>query len=197
MALPGWMASALLFACALPVHALAAELNLREDGWYRWEVPAGPEGRDSCCYEFRRGRLMGGVGCRLGHGEEDFAPLGDCDVSSDTMQVFVELRQGQVREVRALSSACPVSTDADLRTIEGVSTAESIAWLTGVVEAEAKVADEAVMAVSFHSEREALDALITLIEDKRLRRDTREQAIFWLVQSESDEAFAYLDRLLD
>ena len=43
----------------------------------------------------------------------------------------------------------------------------------------------------------AVDALIALVEDRRLDRDLRSRALFWLAQSEDARAFAYLDRRLD
>lgn len=42
-----------------------------------------------------------------------------------------------------------------------------------------------------------VDALIALVEDRRLDRDLRSRALFWLAQSEDARAFAYLDRRLD
>ena len=53
------------------------------------------------------------------------------------------------------------------------------------------------MTLSFHSKEYALQSLFALLEDKAQTRDTREQALFWLMQSDYDEAFAYLDELLD
>lgn len=174
----------------------AAEIALGEDGWYRWVVPVGARGMKTCCYEVRAGKVRR-VACRLGDGMNEFSPAGDCDVRSDTMQIFVALRNGQVREIRPLSSACPVRSDSEVRTIDQVSTEDSIAWLRDQVNQNPGVADEAIMTLSFHAEDEALDVLVDLLEDTGQRREAREQALFWLVQSDSDEAFAYIDRLLD
>ena len=43
---------------------------------------------------------------------------------------------------------------------------------------------------------EAFAALRRIIEDRRLDMDLREQALFWLVQAESDERFAYVETLI-
>lgn len=191
------IAAALLGAMLAPSLA-AAEPDLRQDGWYRWEVPAGAAGRSACCYEFRGGAVTGAVGCRLGHGEDDLLPMGDCNqVRASNMHIYVEVKGGRTRDIRALSSNCPVQTGPGLRTIENVSTGDSISWLLREIENESRAAEEALMALSFHAEREALPALITLLEDRRQRMKVREEALFWLVQTESDAAFAYLDRLLD
>jgi hypothetical protein len=46
-----------------------------------------------------------------------------------------------------------------------------------------------------HSER-ALDSLLRIVRDPGLDRELREQALFWLAESDSDEAFAEIERLL-
>jgi hypothetical protein len=64
------------------------------------------------------------------------------------------------------------------------------------VDAETDVSEDAIAAISMHVGDEAFTALTTLVEDRNSSRKLREQALFWLAQSNSDEAFSYLDRLL-
>ena len=92
--------------------------------------------------------------------------------------------------------------DADVRS-------QAWFWLaeTGAEESEAAIGhaiahdkssdvrEEAVFALSQLPEERAVKALASVLEDRSLDRDIREQALFWLAQSESDEAFAYVDRL--
>lgn len=178
------------------VPASAADLELREDGWYRWEVPAGRAGLKACCYEVRSG-FARKVACRLGDGKNEFSPQGDCELDSGSMQIFVRVSNGQVDEIQALSSACPVHADSKIHTIADVSSAESIAWLRAQVDENPRVIDAAIMTLSFHGDEQGLETLFEILEDTGQRRSAREQALFWLVQSDSDEAYAYLDRLLD
>lgn len=35
-----------------------------------------------------------------------------------------------------------------------------------------------------------------IVEDRKMEQEIREQALFWLAQTESEEAFAVIDRLL-
>jgi HEAT repeat protein len=58
------------------------------------------------------------------------------------------------------------------------------------------VREEAVFALSQLPEGRAVTALAAILEDKSLEMNIREQALFWLAQTESDEAFEYIDRLL-
>ena len=188
----------LLFCATVAQPLAAADLAsaLKRDGWYRWEVAAGRGGQKACCYRFTGGTVKL-AGCRLGHGMDEFSPAGECDALSDTMQIFVEIRGGRVHEIRPLSSACPVRTEFDVRTIEGVTEDESIAWLRRQIYDNPDIADEAVMTLSFHSESPALSTLFTMLEDTGLRHKSREQTLFWLVQTDSDEAYDFIDQLLD
>lgn len=186
-----------LLLCIWFAPQLAAdEISISEDGWYRWEVPAGANGRKSCCNRFSNGNIET-MGCRLGHGMDEFSLSEPCDAHSDSMQVFVEVRAGKVREIRPLSSACPVRSESEVITFEDVTEVQSIAWLKQQIDENPKVADEAVMTLSFHTKEVALQSLFKLIENRNQPQDNREDALFWLIQSDYDEAFAYLDELLD
>jgi HEAT repeat protein len=93
-------------------------------------------------------------------------------------------------------------SDADVRSQAWFWLAES-----GATESEAAIGfaiandksgdvrEEAVFALSLLPEERAVKALAAVLEDRKLDKDVREQALFWLAQSESDEAFAYVDRL--
>ena len=58
------------------------------------------------------------------------------------------------------------------------------------------VRDDLIFALSQLPDERALKALIAVIEDQKLSDDDREQALFWLAQSESDLAFEYLSELI-
>lgn len=191
------IANLTLVACLMFAPLLLAdEIRMGDDGWYRWEVPAGSGGQNSCCYSFNNGTVVR-KGCRLGYGMDEFSITEPCDETSGFMQVFVEVRNGRVQEIRPLSSACPVQSESKVTTFEDVTEDQSVAWLKDQIAHNPKMADEAVMALSFHTRAHALESLFALLEDRNQRQDTRKQALFWLVQSDYDEAFAYLDELLD
>ncbi|HKJ16058.1 MAG TPA: hypothetical protein VJ984_01750 [Xanthomonadales bacterium] len=185
-----------LFLCLAWISpAMAEEITFEDDGWYSWEVPAGHGGQKSCCYSFNNGNIVR-RGCRLDHGMDEFSITEPCDEYSTSMQIFVEVRKGQIRNIQPLSSACPVKSDSEVVRIENVTETQSVAWLKDQVAQNQQVADDAVMALSFHTKDYALQSLVDLLEDRGQKQDTREQALFWLVQSDYDEAYAYLDRLL-
>jgi hypothetical protein len=58
------------------------------------------------------------------------------------------------------------------------------------------VREQAVFALSRLPDARAARALIAVAEDRSLSREMRKRALFWLGQSDSDAAQAYLDRVL-
>ena len=61
---------------------------------------------------------------------------------------------------------------------------------------EAEVREGLVFALSQLPEKRSVDALTGILDDHKVPLETREQALFWLAQSESDAAFEYVERLL-
>jgi HEAT repeat protein len=72
---------------------------------------------------------------------------------------------------------------------------KEIRWAI-VNDPEDDVREEAVFALSQLPGERGIDALFAVLRDQGLHREIREQALFWLAQSDSDRAFAYLDELL-
>jgi hypothetical protein len=83
-------------------------------------------------------------------------------------------------------------------------------WLaqTGAPESEAAIfealridpsagaRENAVFALSQLPDERAVSSLVKIVHDARMEREIREQALFWLVQSDSDEAYETIDALL-
>jgi hypothetical protein len=63
-------------------------------------------------------------------------------------------------------------------------------------DADERVREQAIFALSQLPEERATRALITAAEDRSLAREQRKRAVFWLSQSESDSAQAYLEKVL-
>jgi HEAT repeat protein len=72
---------------------------------------------------------------------------------------------------------------------------EAIQWAVAN-DPDDDVRKEAVFAMSQLPEERGVEALFAVLGNQRMPRDVREQALFWLAQSDSDRAFQYLDRLL-
>ncbi len=187
------IATALLLA--VPASSNATELSVPEaDGWYSWEVASGSAGRNSCCYHWRSGSVRN-RGCALDGGDGGFS-IGDCDLDSEELRVYVLVRGGSVDRIRALSSDCPVTASSEIQDLGQVDVATSIGWLRDYLGADSDDSSEVMAAMAMHAGEQATAALIEVVEDGRHSQDYREEALFWLVQSESDSAYRYLDELL-
>jgi len=105
-------------------------------------------------------------GCNLDAHTIAFSDSSDCAVAPGTIQIYARLDNGEPKDIRVLSSNCPASTESEVRDHGLVSAGESLDWFRSI------------------------------IEDQQLDMDIREEALFGLVQSESDAAFDYIDSLL-
>ncbi len=166
-----------------------------DDGWHIWQVQGSEDGANACCYRWRNG-TSSKQGCDLDGQHGGSITVGGCDIEGDQISVYVRMNAGKVSKIRALTSDCPVTTRTPLNKLGVVANGASVAWLPRQVDAETHISEDAIAAISMHVGDEAFTALTTLVEDRDSSRKLREQALFWLAQSNSDEAFSYFDRLL-
>ena len=110
------------------------------------------------------------------------------------MQIYAKLVRGEVRSIRTLSPTCPVTADSEIRDLGFIDTNDSLDWLS--TQLTSTSSDDALMAISVHDGRRPVQMLIDIVKDQHGEPDLREHALFWLVQSNSDLAYDYLDRLL-
>lgn len=121
---------------------------------------------DKMCCFTRQRGSPSQMGCNLDGGRVSYGNDGDCAVEAGSVQVYALMKNSRPMKIRVLSSNCPVSTETGLIEHGIVSSEDNIEWFRAV------------------------------IEDRQLSQDIREEALFALVQSESDAAFEYLERLL-
>lgn len=105
-------------------------------------------------------------GCDLDGRNLSFSNNIDCASAPGTVQVYVRMVKGMPTDIRVLSSNCPATAASKVQDHGVASAANNVSWFR------------------------------TVIEDRRLNKDIREAALFALVQSNSDEAYAYIDNLL-
>jgi hypothetical protein len=156
----------LLMGAAVLSSATADEiLHPQADGWHTWQVDEPGVSSEMCCFTWKRGDDSR-KGCNLDGHRIAFSDSGDCAVAPGTIQIYVRLDNGEPKDIRVLSSNCPVSTESEVADHGLVSAGESLDWFQSI------------------------------IENQQLDMDIREEALFGLVQSESDAAFDYIDSLL-
>ena len=74
--------------------------------------------------------------------------------------------------------------------------AESAIFTALRKETDAEVRERAILALSRLPDERAAKALLTIAEDRSQSRELRKRAVFWLSQSDSDAALAYLEQVL-
>ena len=118
-------------------------------------------------------------------------------VAGTDEQVYVRIDDGEVDRLRRLDPGCRREPTGEIPDLGVIDAAEMLAWLeTQIATGEDDVRKGAVFALSLLPERQAVDSLRNIIEDRAVDHDLRETALFSMVHTDSDIAFAYLDRLL-
>ena len=120
--------------------------------------------------------------------------------SEDLVRIYVRINDGSPTRIRFRDSRhCTwnrAEEPAEFRDLGIVDNDVSATWLIHQVDADSRVSEDAIAAISVHTGDVAFAALTGLLEDRNRGKGTREQALFWLAQSDSDEAFEYLDALI-
>mgnify|MGYP003624809957 CR=1 FL=1 len=158
-----FLASALL--CAWAGSVPAAVISTSNNGWHTWRIDEASARTEMCCYSIRNGSVNRS-GCDLDGRGLSISDHGDCSAGPGQPQIYVRIKNGIPVDIRALSSTCPVSSEAKIADLGSFTADENLDWFRGV------------------------------IENRGLKQHSREQALLALVMSESNAAFEYLDRLL-
>ncbi len=110
--------------------------------------------------------------------------------------IYVQMKDGAVSKIEIHTSNCYQRNRSPLNELGIVPNSASVAWLKNLLDSNTRVSEGAIAAISVHAGDEAFAVLTNLLEDRSRSKKTREQTLFWLAHSDSDQAFAYLDRLL-
>ena len=122
-------------------------------------------------------------------------------VGEFTEEIFyVRVKSGAPQEIEIIGHWChgwkrsrthyPESIDLGL-----IDTDASIDWFQQYIGDRSDLSSDALAAISMHDGERAVRIMIDVVESDA-HMDVREEAVFWMAQSESEAAFAYLDRLL-
>ena len=113
---------------------------------------------------------------------------------------YVRVKSGEPKEIEIIGHWCrgwkrsvtryPDATDLGL-----VDTDVSLNWFEQYIGDRSDLGSDALAAISMHDSGRAVQIMIDVVESDA-HMDVREEAVFWMAQSESEAAFAYLDKLL-
>ncbi len=118
----------------------------------------------------------------------------------DDEQFYVLVKSGKPTEIEIVGHWCNRWKRSDKKYPEAsdlglLDTNTSIDWLQQHTGERSDLSSDALAAISMHEGSRAVQILIDIVESDA-HMDVREEAVFWMAQSDSEAAFDYLDRLL-
>ena len=113
---------------------------------------------------------------------------------------YVLIKSGETKKIHIVGNWCDGRRQSEKRYADAVDlgfleTNQSIDWFQQYIGDRSDLSSDALAAISMHEGPRAVQILIDIVESDA-HMDVREEAVFWMAQSESQAAFAYLDRLL-
>jgi hypothetical protein len=186
----GGMVAAFLLAggAATATPADLAGRVAQQDGWTAWQVPMAQSVGMACCFAWHQGKSasngcdLDGRSWNIGSSDDDSHPA-----TGDNLSVFVHVVYGQIDKARAFSASCKLRNADQVRWIDQVASADSIAFLAAAAaRSTEELADVEIAAVAMHSDPAATTTLAQLADASHPRK-VREQALFWLSQARGAE----------
>ncbi len=118
----------------------------------------------------------------------------------DEEQFYVLVKSGKPKQIEIVGHWCNRWKRSDKKYPEALDlglldTDTSIDWLQQHTGERSDLSSDALAAISMHEGSRAVQILIDIVESDA-HMDVREEAVFWMAQSDSEAAFDYLDRLL-
>lgn len=113
---------------------------------------------------------------------------------------YVLVKSGETKKIHIVGHWCDGRRQsekryADAKDLGFLGTDQSIDWFEQFIGDRSDLSSDALAAISMHEGPRAVQILIDIVESNA-HMDVREEAVFWMAQSDSQAAFAYLDRLL-
>ena len=172
------LAAAILGGAVTP--SVQAQISaMTGDGWHTWRVPAVASAPEMCCFRWSSGTVTR-RGCDLDSRHGGFSTSSDGEYASDELQVYARLDDGEIIELRALSSSCPVTSGEAISDLGPVTLAESLDWLEPLIEPDGEFATEALAAIAVHEGERAGQILLNAANESD--EYNREDAVFWMAQ---------------
>ena len=171
--------------------------------WIGYRTPMIPGPRQMCCYDsvassndccgMCRLESGGGVTMTQSSSVETRGSRVVLEAPTDVI-VLARVENRAITRIRTFTPDCDIDGGGmTVVWLENVPPAASVAWLSGLARSagdrdrEARIVRPALAALALHPDRAALTTLIDLARNDP-RRETKNQALFWLSQRAGQEA---------
>ena len=112
------------------------------------------------------------------------------------LQVYASIKSDSPVKIRIRSnSVCWDDFKVDAQDLGPIDALQSITWLRRYISPQSDLSSDALMAISQHAGELPVNILGDIVKTST-DRDLRGEALFWLAQSDNDDAFLLLDSLL-
>ena len=193
------MLIAALAAVGFATSANAANDNLAtrvtaKDGWAAYRVPLIDGVDGPCCYSVRGDDTKKGCDLDERSWSFDVDQTDPAVAAGGTLAVYLKVNHGRVERIRSVAASCPVRTASEVRWIEPVDSANSVALLSSLLDRKAGGADDhGLIALAHHADASAMRALAARAEPSHSLKE-RQQALFWLGQIRGAEGADVIER---
>jgi len=112
------------------------------------------------------------------------------------LQVYASMKSDRPVKIRVHSnSVCWDKFDIEANDLGPVDSVQSVVWLRHFIKPQSDLSSDALMAISQHAGELPIEILGDIVKTGT-DRELRGEALFWLAQSDNDDAFQLLDHLL-
>jgi HEAT repeat protein len=179
--------------------SVAAARKTGASTWLSWSVPAAIDG-NACCWDNRDSRPA--QSCSLASSSYGMNMSSDDGRPGDpTLVIYAHVAGGEVDKLRVFSASCRVDRAGEaVQDIAGVTPAESVAYLEGLVKggegdrAAKRRSDGALSAIAMHDDKSA-DAVLERVARDGETKQLRHSAAFWLGNTRERPGYEALVRL--
>lgn len=170
---------------------------LQKDGWVAYQVSMVADAGSPCCFEFH-GKQVARGGCDLdGHSWNIGSDDRDPRQSDGVLAIYLHVANARIDKARAFGASCQVRNAEQVRQLEHVDSADSVALLAraaGNTDTVHDVADVELAALALHADASATPALAHLADSTHPEK-LREQALFWSGQMRGVEGARLVERV--
>lgn len=190
---------AALAAVGFAASANAATDNLEsrvtaKDGWTAYRVPLIDGADGPCCYSIRGDDTKKGCDLDQRSWSVNVDQIDPAVAADGALAIYLKVNRGRVERIRSVAASCPVRTASEVRWIEPVEPANSVAMLSSLLDRKVGGTDDhALIALAHHADASAMRALSARAEPSHSLEE-RQHALFWLGQVRGAEGADVIER---
>ena len=168
--------------------------GLGSEGWHTWQIEAVDSAPEMCCFSWRNSTASRKQ-CNLDQKKGGFSTTDDSASSNESVQIFALMKAGEVTDLRAFSSSCPVVAESEIVDLGPIDADASVDWLQQFIDGDEDDSSDAIAAIAVHRGSTARNVLLYTAKSGN-EEEIREEAIFWMAQVRVNETADDIKRFM-